>query len=574
MSESPKSTVKPVNMGLQLFPPPPKKSKNPSRKPSTRRHAVIPQSAPPSAVERSESPAFPSDGRQSALDGRTSAMGGRSTPQSGRQTPQTDRARATPSPITVPAAVYTPADLPPRSHTSFSEAPTLVRSNSNSSHNSGRRSTPNTSPQRSEPVMRSIFPRYNPDVPLEHQPYYPTQTSPTHIPKTIINRRPYSPSLNEDRDRIALGLQSPAPVGILPGRFPRGLQDETILEPSSNDEMKELWKVTNGWRVSASEGRSFCLRMTSSSEEPVHTLSSAAQAFYTLRLDPTSTSAQMTMTRQDPSKPVKGSSPKLGSSSKPNTGTEVMTTTLEEAARRLPPNDGLIALLYPRAASNMVIEMANRPNRQDQESIQEAAERECGRLVWDEDSKRYYLVHPALGTPFRVSIHSSPAWSRVEYTLEHSELPRNIVRLVRDGAGSGFLEIDTAVAAKIDCFYIVDVAICAIMLVAIAEEKARDVERFEAPPSLVHMSPKSTSSKKWKRESKKEKDIKMEEFEMDLESQTSMKEKKAAEKEKIPGFFGLVWMLIKCFVWTLTMSFKALAKIIIFVSRCLIRKSS
>ena len=378
---------------------------------------------------------------------------------------------------------------------------------------------------------------------------------------------------------MTLGLQSPAPVGIAPGRFPPGLQNETVMEPSSNDEMKELWKVSNGWRVSASEGRSFCLKMTSSPEEPVHTLSSATQVFYTLRLDPTSTSAQMMMTRQDPSRSVKDSTPKLGTSSKPNTGMEVMSTTLEEPARRLPPNDGLVALLYPRAASNMVIELANKPNRRDdQEQIQQAAERECGRLVWDEDSKRYYLVHPAMSTPFHVSVHTSPAWSRVEYVLEHPELPRNIVRLVRDGAGSGFLEIDTAVAAKIDCFYIVDVAVCAVVLVAVAEEKAHDVERFEAPPVLPPVSPRSTASKKWKRESgRRERDLKMKEFEMDLESQSSVKGKnkgKEKEKEKIPGFLGLLWMLIKCFVWSIVMFFKALAKIIIFVSSCLTRKKS
>ena len=575
------STAKPVSIGLQLFPPPPKKATNPSKKSGARRHAVTPQSPPESATERSTSPAFSADGRQSALDGRQSAMGGRSTPKGGRQTPQnggqqtpqTERAKATPSPITVPPPIRSTADLPARSHTSFSEAPTLVRSNSNSSHNSAK-NTPDILPRREEPVMRSIFPRYNPEVPLEHQPYFPTQTSPKHIPKTVINRRPYSPSISDDTDRMLLGLQSPAPVGFAPGRFPRGLQDEAILEPSSNDEMKELWKVSNGWRVSASEGRSFCLKMTSATEEPVHTLSSATQTFYTLRLVPTSTSAHMTMTKQDPSKPVKDLSPRLGSSSKSNNGMEVMSTTLEEAARRLPPNDGLVALLYPKAASNMVIEMANKPNRQDQESIQAAAERECGRLVWDEDSKHHYLVHPASGSPFRISIHSSPAWSRVEYTLEHAELPHNLVRLVRDGTGSGFLEVDTAVAAKIDCFYIVDVAICAIMLVAIAEEKVRDVERFEAPPSLAPMRPKSTSSQKWKKESKREQDWKTEEFEMDLESQPSVKEKKDNHKvnDKVPGFFGLVWMLLKCMVWTLTISCKGLAKIIIFISSCLTKK--
>lgn len=261
-----------------------------------------------------------------------------------------------------------------------------------------------------------------------------------------------------------------------------------------------------------------------------------------------------------------------------------MSTTLEETARRLPPNDGLVALLYPRAASDMVIELANKSNRAESDQVIAAAERECGRLVWDEDSRKYYLVHPAIPTPFVVSIHSSPAWSTVIYTLEHAELPHNIVRLVRDGSGSGYLEIDTAVAARIDCFYVVDVAICAIMLVAVTEEKTRNVERFEAPPPIAPMSPMSPDqqSSPWtmkgkgkgkeKKEKKSKKEVNMEEFELDLESQNSVKdEKKKQKEEKVPGCLGLIWMLIKCFVWSITMFFKVLAKIIIFISRCLTR---
>lgn len=261
-----------------------------------------------------------------------------------------------------------------------------------------------------------------------------------------------------------------------------------------------------------------------------------------------------------------------------------MSTTLEETARRLPPNDGLVALLYPRAASDMVIELANKSNRADADQVIAAAERECGRLVWDEDSGKYYLVHPAIPTPFVVSIHSSPAWSRVEYTLEHFELPHNIVRLVRDGSGSGYLEIDTAVAARIDSFYIVDVAICAIMLVAVTEEKTRNIERFDAPPSLTPMAPMSPDrqSSTWtikgkgkgkdKKEKNSKKEVKMEEFEVDLESQNSVKdEKKKQKEEKVPGCLGLIWMMLKCLVWAITMFFKALAKIIIFMCRCLTR---
>ncbi|TVY14969.1 hypothetical protein LARI1_G006824 [Lachnellula arida] len=569
----------PVNMGLQLFPPPPKKKNNPSRKPSTRRNAINPQSPPQSALDRPESPSFPQSGEPSQTQ---ASIEGRSTPQhgpvaqqdyiqyaGGRSTPQ----QVTTSPIAQPSQAHIAAEIS-RSHTSFSEAPTLVRSNSNSSHNSIAKSGLNGSPSRGEPVMRSIFPKYNPDLPLEHQPYFPTQTSPTHIPKTVINRRPYSPSIHEV-NRSPAGLQSPMAVGQSPGRFPRGVQDERIMEPSSTEELKELWKVVNGWRVSASEGRTFCLKMASHPEEPIHTLSSATQTFYTLRIVPTSTSAQMTMTRQDPTKGAASSSPRIGSSSRSKDASlEVMSTTLEESARRLPPNDGLVALLYPRAAANMAIDMASKPHRTDSASVIAVAERECGRLVWDQDSQKYYLVHPALSTPFVISISSSPAWSRVEYTLEHPELAHNIVRLVRDGAGTGFLEIDTSVASRIDAFYVVDVAICAVLLTAIEEEKKHKIEHFEAPPPISPQESPKEKGSKWKRSSKTP--AKMESFELDLESQDSLKGKGAKEKNKdgkVPGFFGLVWMLIKCFVWTITMSFKALAKIIIFLSRCLTKKS-
>ena len=292
------------------------------------------------------------------------------------------------------------------------------------------------------------------------------------------------------------------------------------------------------------------------------------------------------MTRLDPSTTKTSSlTTKLTTGSTKPEAVEVMGTTLEEAARRLPPNDGLVALLYPRAASNMVIELANKPanqQRQDTEAVIQAAERECGRLVWDEDSKRYYLVHPALPTPFVVSISSSPAWSKVEYVLEHESLPRNIVRLVRDGAGGGFLEVDTGVAAKIDCFYIVDVAICAILLVALADEKVKNIERFDAPPLSPPSLPSpnlktSRFSRKSKKEDKDKRSSKMEEFELDLESQEyamSPKEGKEKKEEKVPGFCGLLWMLVKCFAWIFVLFFKGIAKCVVLLGRCCVKRKS
>jgi len=170
-------------------------------------------------------------------------------------------------------------------------------------------------------------------------------------------------------------------------------------------------------------------------------------------------------------------------------------------------------------------------------------------------------------------------------------MPRNLVRLVKDGAGGGTLEIDTAVASRIEAFYIVDIAVCAVLLAAAADDKERKIERFEAPPSLAPQSPSSPKSvrspiigmgkftKIGKRDRDTEREAKIEEFEMDLESQESIKEKvkgkdkKMKDEEKIPGFFGLVWMLLKFVIWFITVFFKGIAKIIIWLSSCLTSKS-
>ncbi|QSZ29497.1 hypothetical protein DSL72_004011 [Monilinia vaccinii-corymbosi] len=525
----------PASMGLQLFPPPPSKKKSWKGNSNERSNSK----AGPDLVNPSQSHEVFGNGR----------VGGHQSPQDGRA-----------SPINTPPPAILASERP-RSYVSSSEAPTLVRSNSNSSKNSQHH-------QREEPVMRSIFPRYNPELPLEYQQYYPTQQSPRHVPQSAISRQPYSPGINE----VSPGMGSPMSLGPQsPGLFGRGLQDETWPEPSSSAELKELWKVANGWKASASEGRKFIMKMNSAVEEPIHTLCSATQPFYTLRLDPTSTSAQVTMTRLNPAKAArKSQSPKTGVFPKGDSHMEVLITTLEEHSRRLPPNDGLVALLYPHAASSMAVDLARRSNVADSALVLAAAERECGRLLWDDDTKKFYLRHPAVSTPFLITINSSPAWSRVEYTLEHPELPHNLVRLVRDGSGTGFLEVDTGVAARIDAFYIVDVAIAAVMLAAMDEEKRMHIERFEAPPAA----PVQPDTPRSKRKSF----LRGEQMELDIESQESPKYKmlptkeKDKDKEKVPGLCGLLWMMVRAMVWTVKMTVKAMAAIIIGLSKCLSKK--
>ena len=339
----------------------------------------------------------------------------------------------------------------------------------------------------------------------------------------------------------------------------------------------------------------YCLKLTQEKDAPVYTLSSATQPFYNVRLDPTSASAYVTVMRHDPNKPFKEVKPDANSSSSSsllsvvaggNNGSssdipsgkitdgkhwqEAITTMMEEESRKHQPNDGLVALLMPTPAAKVAVD---RPN--DHSAVM-AAERECARLVWDDDSGSHFLVHPALATPFCVTIERSPAWSRVEYTLEHHESPKHLAKLTRDGTGSGWLELDTGLASKIESYYIVDVAVTALMLVASADEKNQPaaVEGFDAPPIApppqAMLLPGAAGSKMSSVLGKLSggKKPQMEAFEIDLESQdeslgkSKNKKKQTKVKEgldKLPFVLRapakLARWAFKALIWVLTMFF-------------------
>lgn len=221
-----------------------------------------------------------------------------------------------------------------------------------------------------------------------------------------------------------------------------------------------------------------------------------------------------------------------------------------------------------------------------------AAEQECARLVWDEDSQNYFLVHPTLATPFCITIERNPAWSRTEYTVEHIESPHHIAKLTRDGTGEGWMEVDTLVAGRVESYYLLDVAVCALLLVANMDEKNVLVEQFEPPPP-VHLRTSSSNSD-FRRSSsrlsakilggvgakKKEgakKRGRIEELELDLESQASSLDRKLnikdKDKEQLPGTARTIIKLLgfgfKCVIWALTLAFKALMAIVVGLSKCL-----
>ncbi|KAH9906324.1 hypothetical protein F4778DRAFT_642581 [Xylariomycetidae sp. FL2044] len=497
----------------------------------------------------------------------------------------------------------TPApEAPPPTNTAFSGASTLVKSNSVRSRSSIAK-RPIEDERASSPVaeagLRSMFPQYNHTLPLDQQEYYPTQTSPRHIPRTVISRQSHVPQATDSRSPpVRSPVRSPMSAGSAP-RWPRRQQEPPVIPPvSTSEELRDYWKAASGWKASSMEGKSFCMKLMPEKDTPIYTLTSRTQPFYHMRIDPTSASARVTMSRHDPSKPCKEKDP--SASVKPQGGIlgalreaegnkpwqEAMATTLEEPSRRLPPNDGLVSLLYPSAAAKVALDKPD-----DIQAVM-AAERECARLVWDEDSQNYFLVHPALATPFCITIERNQAWSRTEYTVEHIESPQHLAKLTRDGTGEGWMEVDTLIASRIESYYILDVAVCALMLVANIDEKNVLVEQFEPPPA-AHLRAPSAASADFRRSSSrissrilqgkretgktKTKRSRMEEFELDLESQASSLggklDIKDKDREKLPGTartaIKLLSFAFKCVIWALTLIFKALMKLVVGLTKCL-----
>ncbi|KAF4833423.1 hypothetical protein CGCTS75_v003877 [Colletotrichum tropicale] len=605
-------SAQPPSGGYSLFPNPNTKPPTVRRPASRTRTSESRERSRTRAVspETIDSVSPPRHGRQTPQQRMQSPVERSQTPQEIRR-PQPSEQHASPinrelpplpseevSPVQRPAPT---AEVPPRSDTAFSQAQTLARSNSHRSRSSiAKLPLPGEPSSSQEPAaLRSIFPQYNPEVPLNQQEYFPTQTSPTHIPRAVINRTTWYPEREEDGQEAQHRSPVRSPMsGDSAPRWPRRrIEPPIIPNVSTNEQMKNMWKVTNGWKASPSEGRVYCMKLSQEKDAPVYTLSSTSQPFYNLRLDPTSASAYVTLSRHDPNKVYKAPSPAAGSSAssilsgvvgnKDNgKGTEskhwqeVLTTTLEEESRKHPPNDGLVALLYPQAAAKMALD------RPDDMTAIVTAETECARLVWDDDSNSHFVVHPALATPFCVTIERSPAWSRVEYTLEHHESPQHLAKLTRDGTGAGFLEVDTAIASKIESFFIVDVAVTALLLVAASDEKNSKVETFEPPPAPRE--PAGGERRLSKREEKKRAAAarrgKMEEFEIDVESQDSslgsfakLEQVGKETRDRMPwplrALFKVLSALFKCFVWFLTIGFKTFAAIVKGLARCVGVKS-
>jgi hypothetical protein len=108
--------------------------------------------------------------------------------------------------------------------------------------------------------------------------------------------------------------------------------------------------------------------------------------------------------------------------------------------------------------------------------------------MWENDSGNYVIMHPAHPDPLVIKMTHKPAWSRTEFSLVLPDTDSPIVRFVHGGhkrphndgskPGEGYLELDTLVSARFDSFYILDVAVGAVLIAAMLEARSN---RQQAP---------------------------------------------------------------------------------------------
>ncbi|KAL8792495.1 MAG: hypothetical protein Q9195_004951, partial [Heterodermia aff. obscurata] len=322
------------------------------------------------------------------------------------------------TPLKSPSRSQPPSPLRPEgSPRSRASSPTLVRRGSNASTRTATHS----------PIMRSMFPRYNPLVPLNRQHYYPNTESGSNVPGQM-----YSPSVYSQQNR---GSSRPsAPTLVIPtssGAVPilqRTLSARTPSTFSKPDELLPLWDIANGQGQDGAEDvfrielgcDSLCVAAETIS------FSSTAQNLYTLSASATA----LTISRTHPQHPT----PTI-----PICKTTLCTPT---------PTSPLLATIFPSLAELMALDQSSTiaathrlprttSTSLQQEAISRAQQNEASNLLWDSDSGNYYLIHPTLldnaSTTFPITI------------TPNALNPQKIIFAAPEtGGGTPLLELDLA----------------------------------------------------------------------------------------------------------------------------------
>jgi hypothetical protein len=295
----------------------------------------------------------------------------------------------------------------------FSDAQTLVRANSSA--------TRCMSPQEEIP-MRSMFPVYDPTVPLGRQPYQPTQASPTQIPRTQISRSPYSSESYVPHSNVR-SSSSAAPPPPKPFFTPSNLLDN-------------LWLATNGQEEPSIQMYTLRMHRATASNPTITFGTTPSLPFYSVSQSNLAGSHEipsimneLLIQRHHPTQPRVLPIAHLDLIAPPSLDSTAFSPQQQE-------DTTLLTSIYPKLAALQALDAAaNSPaasrialsdpgaqspaaQRLAEDVLAGTAQRECCALAWTRDNPQqqanpwaqhmpsegsYQLHHPTLGT-FPISL--------------------------------------------------------------------------------------------------------------------------------------------------------------------------
>ncbi|KAG9888513.1 hypothetical protein KCU98_g16756, partial [Aureobasidium melanogenum] len=382
--------------------------------------------------------------------------------------------------------------------------PTLVRSNSDSS----------AQPKVVSPTIKSIFPEYDPSLPLSQQRYYPTE----HLPRPSLGR-----NARYHHQTLA---NVPSPTSPTPAA---GLS-----------QLQALWNAASGQNgVFHSEKIKLTMHRdeigSGSTATEVRFGSREGRTLYSV--SPSDSSNELTVRRHHPARTVIVPVAQLDVASLQKDSKHEATIFPQQAALNAleavatTHRANAIAQYDPRASSPQAAQLAF-------DAVAEAKAHESCQLVrislgvsaYGFEQYSYELRHPCAGT-FAISVDGTFDFTKksdARITLHQPTNPNKPLaksaKLICLELSTETLEVDVASFRRLQSKYMIDSAICAVLAAAFAEstvaETKRKAETFEAPP----LTPKS--KKEVQKRSKKS---------CWRRSKRDVKKEVADEKEKLPS---------------------------------------
>ena len=462
----------------------------------------------------------------------------------------------------------------PTSHSKRSENPGLSRS----------ASTASAAPPYSPPAARSIFPQYDPSIPLQQQDYYPTVRSPTPtLPNEKISK---------------FGMQFEKPQG-----FERVDSAVALVEgyehiPSANkDDLMAIWNAScgnfpvPGRKVQTGlfqpRGKGTSLAIGNSENELIYSMGKEEMP---------AKSSEPTPLKQ---LIIKKHVPKAGRAAP----SPVAQMALPDPAKSLKERENDVVTIFPQMAAIKALEdVANSPMAASIATFDPTAKSpEAAMLAKDAVSQAhtmhrcelvrntrrrdslgavtasYRLEHPVLG-PFAITVTKSTIG-------RHSRDPRAKISIHHPSATPAAVAAETLVLAFLDfardaCVidtpgllalegaYIIDTVVCALFAVAVIENDVLMAETltFAAPPKSPLPLQKGKPSTSRRSVSSSESKRSSSWFKKDKKAKKPVQEEQVELPVLTQGALAVLGLSFKAAIWVLGAGVKVTAAGVIGIS--------